>query len=180
VVSTDSKDIINVVKEYDVIVRERPVDLANDNVHAVNVVVDCINYYDIDMDSRVFMLLPTAPLRTSLDIDNACAMFDYYDCTSVVGVCKCDKPESNFRYIGDGMKLFPLKEVEHFETQRQDIKNIVYEVNGTMFAATKQHLLQHNSFHQGNPVAYVMSKIASLDINDMEDFKMVEAILCQK
>jgi len=181
VVSTDDEDIKEIAKQYGVVdIRDRPANLAKDDVHAVHVVVDCLKYYQKKgiIVNKVAMLLPTSPMRSARDVDNALALFNYYDCDSVIGVRQCDKPESNFRYINTNGILEPIKEVEKFEVQRQDIIKPVYEVSGAMFASSPEHILKHKSFHVGRPVAYIMDKISSMDINDVDDFRMVEALLC--
>jgi len=101
VVSSDSYDIRELAIQYGVTANDRPKELAEDNVHAIHVLINCLNFYEERgiIINRVAMLLPTAPLRTAEDIDNAFAILDETGATSVVGVCKCNKPESNFRYM---------------------------------------------------------------------------------
>lgn len=184
VVSIDDHDTWEISHKYHgVETHTRPKELSADGVHAVHVVKDYLNFCDtagIIID-KVAMLLPTAPLRAADDIDNAFAMFKYYSkATSVVGVSRLDAPESNLRYINDNHILSPIKPADGYEVQRQDIKNTVYKVNGAMFVATANHIRAYGSFHQGNPVAYIMDKISSIDINDMDDFRTAGALLCQR
>ncbi len=181
IVSSDNSDILNLALAYGVLFRERPAELAKDNVHAIKVVIDCLNFYEekgITID-KVAMLLPTSPLRTTEDIDKAFEILENSNATSVVGVCKSDKPESNFRHIKDGI-LYPIKNVDKFEVQRQDIIDPIYEVNGAMFVAETEHIRKFSSFHMGNPAAYIMNKINSIDINDLDDFRIAEALLWQR
>lgn len=179
IVSTDDKEIANIAKKFGVIVMDRSEELAGDNVHAVNIVKDCMEKYEAKCNiiEKACMLLPTSPLRTAADIDNAFGIFSYYTATSVVGVCKVNKPQSSFRHIKDHNVLYPIKHTDHFEVQRQDITDTIYEVNGAMFIATKEHIDTYGSFHKNYPVAYVMNKTHSVDINDPEDFHVAECIL---
>lgn len=179
VVSSDSGEILEIATHYGAFGFRRPKRLANDDVHAIHTVINFIEFCEergIILD-RVGMFLPTAPLRTYQDIDNAFDILDNKsECTSVVGVSKCDKPESNFRYIVDG-ELVPMRPVTKFEIQRQDISNPIYEVSGAMFLATKAHIKKYNSYHSGSPLGLVMSKINSIDINSMDDFYMAELLM---
>jgi len=181
VVSTDDPEIKKIAKKFDVDIRDRPAELAQDDVHAVNVVIDCLKFYSkkgIIID-KVFMLLPTSPLRTVDDIDRAHRVLELYNTESVVGVVKSNKPVSNYRFIDHTMLLVPIIPTDDFEVQRQDIEYPVYEVNGAMFVATVPHIMAFKSFHQGNPAPCVMEKINSIDINDMDDFRMAEMMLCK-
>lgn len=176
VVSTEDEKIKSVVgAEYGAdIVVDRPLHLADDNVHAINVVLDVIKQADADF---VSMLLPTAPLRSVDELKRSFDIVESGKFSSVVGVCKTGKPSSSYRSIKNGV-LFPVVDVEVYEQQRQDAE-IIYEVNGAIFTATKDHILQHKSFHQGGPYGLVMDKTKSIDINDLEDFRLVEA-LCKR
>ena len=179
VVSSEDEDIMEIVAEFGVDVRNRPIDLAQDNIHAINVVIDCLKFYEekgIIID-KVSMLLPTSPLRTAEDIDKAHEIFAHYNTGSVVGVVKSNKPVSNYRYIDHTFKLVPIINTNEYEVQRQDIVQPVFEVNGAMFVATAAHVRSFESFHKGAPSPYIMTKRNSIDINDMDDFKLAEFFL---
>jgi len=183
VVSIDDNDTWEIAHKYSGVETSwRSEELSEDGVHAIHIVKDHLNFCDLTgiIIDRVAMLLPTAPLRTAMDIDNAFSMLDYYPVTAVVGVNKVDAPESNFRYIKDNHILEPIKPTDGYEIQRQDISNIVYKVNGAMFVATANHIKKYESFHKGSPAGYIMDKISSIDINDMDDFRIAEAILCRR
>jgi CMP-N-acetylneuraminic acid synthetase len=178
VVSSDSLEIRELAIQHGIKAIDRSKGLEKDNIHAIYVIIDCLHFFEkkgIIVD-KVAMLLPTAPLRKAEDIDNAFNILYNGDSSSVVGVCKCDKPQSNFRYINNNI-LYPIMPVNKFEIQRQEIKNPIYEVNGAIFVANKKHINVYKSFHAGNPAPYVMSKINSIDINDMEDFQIAEVML---
>lgn len=182
IVSSDDDEILELSLGCGVLQYLRPSHLAGDNIHAIHVVMDCLELFTsrgLEVDT-VAMLLPTAPLRTEKDIESAFEILDSGYASSVIGVCKSNKPESNFRYIGDNNILRPILPVHKYEVQRQDIPDPVYEVNGAMFMATRKHLEVYKSFHEGNPAAYIMNKINSIDINDLDDFEMVEALICRR
>lgn len=182
VVSTDAPDIKAIAEDLGVDVRDRPPELALDNVHAINVVIDCLKFYSEKgiIIGKVSMLLPTSPLRTAEDIDNAHKALEYYNTSSVVGVVKSNKPVSNYRFIDHTFKLVPIIATDEYEVQRQDIANPVFEVNGAMFVATAAHIMNLKSFHKGDPAPCIMEKRNSIDINDMDDFRIAEAMLCQR
>lgn len=178
VVSSDSLEIRELAIQHGIKAIDRSKGLERDNIHAIHVVIDCLHFYEKKgiIVNGVAMLLPTAPLRKAEDIDNAFNILHTGSSSSVVGICKCDKPQSSFRYISNHI-LYPIMPVNKFETQRQEIKNPIYEVNGAIFVANKAHVDTYKSFHSGSPAPYIMSKINSIDINDMEDFQIAEVML---
>jgi len=181
VVSTEDSEISDVALKYGADVYDRPKDLAGDSVHSVYVVLDYLSYCKKEgiIIDRVSMILPTSPIRTATDIDGAFDIFNKYVCDSVVSVCKYDKPISSLRKKS-GFLLEPVVSVGCFETQRQDIKQQLFEVNGSIYISTPEHLDKTKSFHKGNVCPYIMGKINSIDINKIEDFEIAEAILCQR
>lgn len=183
VVSTDDQEIVEVSKKYGAKVHMRSDELAKDNVHAVHVVIECLNEYKnkgVDI-GKVVMLLPTSPLRSMCDIDGAIKIFGLEKCDSVISVCCYDKPISSLRVMDNNSNnLIPVANVSDFNIQRQEIKDKLLEVNGSIYVSTPEHLLAHQSFHAGVVRPYIMKKTHSIDVNDLDDLEIVEAILCQR
>lgn len=180
VVSTDDSEIEEVAKAFGAEVFRRGPEAAQDHVHSVHAALECLRFYmnrGIIVD-RVVMLNCTAPLKTAGDIEGAIEQLDS-TCDSVIGVSCYDKPVSSLRkMVGDIM--LPVIKVKKFETQRQEIKEKLLEVNGSIYVSTPKHLFAAESFHQGNIKPFIMSKLHSIDINNLEDFELAEALLCQK
>lgn len=87
VVSTDDQEIFNIAEQFGATPYMRPSHLGNDNVHAVHVVLDYLNHCDKEgiMVNKIAMILPTSPLKTADDINNAFNKLND-SCTSIIGV----------------------------------------------------------------------------------------------
>ncbi len=101
-------------------------------------------------------------------------------CDSVVSVMSFEKPVSSLRYIDDDKVLSPITNVDFFETRRQDIKQMLYEVNGSIFASKVESLKKYKSFHQEGVKGYLMPRTESFDINNMDDWYLAEAYAMYK
>jgi CMP-N-acetylneuraminic acid synthetase len=179
VVSTEDNEIADVAQQYGAEVHWRSEENAKDSVHTIHAVLECLYFYEKRgiIIKNVAMLLATSPLRTNLDIDTALTLLDRGNCDSVISVSKFDKPISSLRWMDDDEIMEPIVEVDHFEVQRQDIKKPLFIVNGSIFVSSPKHLKEVESFHKGRVKGYVMSKNTSIDINDMADWTMAEALL---
>lgn len=179
VVSTEDAEIAEIAKQYGAEVHWRSQENAQDHVHAVHAVLECLNFYEEQgiIIGSVAMLLATSPLRTNLDIDAAFTLLDRKDCDSVISVSRFDKPISSLRWIDEEGVMQTIVKVDKYEVQRQDIKKPLFVVNGSIFVSTAEHLKKTSSFHQGKVHAYRMGKNFSVDINDSADWTMAEALI---
>lgn len=180
VVSTEDDEIAHIAQEAGAEVHNRSWENAQDHVHAIHSVLECLKFYEEQgiIIENIGMLLATSPLRGSTDIDSAFSLlelFDDYD--SVVSVSEFDKPISSLRKLDSNGVMSPVVSVDNFEVQRQEIKEPIYVVNGSIFVSNTEHLKRAKSFHRGRVRAYKMDKHISVDINDMSDWAMAEAIL---
>jgi CMP-N,N'-diacetyllegionaminic acid synthase len=171
IVSTDSDEIAGVAREWGAEVPYiRPRSLAEDNVHAVHVVLHALDFLEKEENYKpagVMMLLPTSPLRLSSDIDNVIDLFYRKQASSVVTVVDLGKYMTNLRYL-NGDSLVRVAPDEDPNAQRQGL-NKLYAVNGSIFLARPDVLRQEGTFHTNEALGYVMSDINSVDINSPDD-----------
>ena len=148
----------------------RKKELAEDNVHAVHVVLDILEKHKFnDSDgASVMMLLPTSPLRTKEHIIEAIDLFDERNYPSLVSVTNTNFYEINIRSINNNDGLEPLTPLENPNQQRQSQKKL-FGVNGAIFLAKISELLSSKTFHMNKTLAYKMSYLHSVDINSEED-----------
>jgi len=178
IVSTESEAVSKVAKSHGVSVHFRPLELAKDDVHSVHVVIDVLNNTEKEYDD-VVMLLPTSPLRTAEDLNGAFLKYYGCDCDSVVSVCKYDKPLSCIRRVDDKL-IFPVTPTENYETQRQQVKDYLVEVNGSIYISKTKNILNNKSFHIGRIAPFEMGKINSIDINTMDDLMIAKSIMLNR
>lgn len=177
IVSTDDEEIANISVKFGADIYFRSKNLAKDNVHSVHVVLDYLNYCKERgiIVNRAMMTFATSPLRTHEDIDAAFELLDD-TCDSVVSVCSFDKPESSLRRLKNNMIEPVVSGIKYFETQSQDIKYPLFEVNGSIYVSRPRHLVKTKSFHMGRVKPYIMNKSKSIDINNIDDFRLAELI----
>ncbi len=172
VVSTDSELIAKVSKACGAEVPFiRPLDLAMDQVHAINVVLHALEWFKSNegyIPKKVMMLLPTSPLRRAQHIKESVEILLRSNAPSVVSVVDLGKYMTNLRYLCQG-ELVPVSPAENLNAQRQGLQK-VYGVNGAIFLADVQELLRLGSFHMKGALGYIMNETDSIDINSMDDF----------
>lgn len=177
-VTTEDPEIATFCDDFGVGVIERPPHLAGDHVHATKPVVSALR--QLQEYPFVAMLLPTSPFRTSGDIDEAFKQFESPSVTSVVGVIKTGFGRENIvtikkippYYTDDITYVLGKKDLK----QRAELEDI-YAVNGAIFMAETRFFLREENFHAGQPVAYVMPRKNSLEVDTEEDFAAAEEIV---
>lgn len=172
IVSTDCEEISNISKEYGAEVMMRPSHLAEDKTPTLPVLQDVILKLNEKFDA-VMTLQPTSPLRTLEDINKSIEIFssdkEADSLVSVVEVPHSYMPEKlmslNGKYLTGNSQV----------KRRQEVSTI-YARNGAAIYITKTEKLSEYIFG-GKILPYFMSKIKSFDIDDIEDWKIVERLI---
>lgn len=172
IVSTDCEEIANISKKYGAEVMMRPSHLAEDKTPTLPVLQDVILKLNEKFDA-VMTLQPTSPLRTLEDINKSIEIFssdkEADSLVSVVEVPHSYMPEKlmslNGKYLTGNSQV----------KRRQEVSTI-YARNGAAIYITKTEKLSEYIFG-GKILPYFMSKIKSFDIDDIEDWKIVERLI---
>ena len=172
VVSTDCLEIAKISKKYGAEVIMRSDDLSNDKTPTLNVIQDLIEKFQFKCKA-VVTLQPTSPLRTYVHINEALDLFksrkDVDSLVSVVKVPHNFMPEKlmtlNGHFIEGSNKI----------KRRQDM-DVAYARNGAAIYITKITNIDKYIFG-GLIIPYYMNKIDSFDIDDIEDWKIVEKVM---
>lgn len=176
-VSTDSNEIIQVVREYGMDVPlKRPDDLATDTTSTYDVIRHAIAFYEqngINYD-RLVLLQPTSPFRTGRHIREA---LDFYepdiDMVVSVKIAHANPYFTLFEENSDGF-LAPSKPGGF--TRRQDCP-VIYEYNGAIYIMNVGSLKNGAPGNFSKIRKYVMNEKDSLDIDTNIDWIVAEAIL---
>lgn len=181
VVSTDDEEIANVAVKYGAEVPfMRPSNLASDTSKAIDAYIYTIGEIEkregIEIEN-VCILLPTSPLRDSVDIDQAYTIFKNNNADSVVSYTKEHHPVSWHRIIDKDGRLLD-NQVENSLLNRQDITE-TYFPNGSIYFF-KTQLLRQGKYYTENSYAYVMPRNRSIDIDTQDDFDLAEFYLKKK
>ena len=179
-VSTDSSIIKNFslkMKIYCPFLR--PKNLSTDKTTANKVIVHALNFLKQEnnyVPDAVVYLQPTSPLREAKDIDNACKIFNYIRPDSLVSVVKIHHNLNPSRVYSKSKKNF-LKKISRKKEKialRQNTKSY-YGNNGASIYITS--IKKINEFITGGKlIGYEMSKLKSIDIDEIDDFKLAEVI----
>lgn len=172
IVSTDSQEIAELSESYGVEVIIRSAHLSEDTTPTLPVLQDVINKLEESYDA-VMTLQPTSPLRTYHHINEAIDIFNNDNnadsLVSVVEVPHNFAPQKLMTY--NGLYI----QGENKIVRRQEIERI-FARNGAAIYITRINRIADYIFG-GNVLPYFMSKIDSFDIDDMEDWIIVEKIL---
>jgi len=184
VVSTDNEKIASVARKYGGQVPFlRPEGLAGDAATTFDTLKHAIEFYRESLGEiydYIVLLEPTSPLREVKDIDLAIETLLASAAQSIVGVCKTESQNPAFLVLQDNRGFVSGYENKDMKVlRRQEIQD-VYFFEGTIYISDTEALLQNKSFYHQATLAYEVPKYKSLEIDDMDDFIMIEAIMKHK
>jgi CMP-N-acetylneuraminic acid synthetase len=172
-VTTDDEEIAAYSVSLGAKVIRRPARLARDDTPMVPVLRHAVEEYErggAHVDA-VCLLQPTSPLRTAEDIDGALRMYEEDPLVAVVSVCEGAHPKKI--YSADGTPLCRDWRVPY--DKRADL---CYVRNGAVFVIPDFVLAGGRLYNEDVPPRlYVMPKTRSVDIDDLEDMAVAQAIL---
>jgi len=184
VVSTDYQDIADIAKKYGANVPFlRPDELASDTATSFDAVKHTIDFYKNEFQKEfdyIILLEPTSPLREDSDINSAIEKLLNSKATSIVGISKTEDQNPAFLVKKDDHDfLYGYENKEMKVVRRQDIEAI-YFFEGTIYISRTDILLNKKTFYHQETIGYDVPKYKSLEIDDMDDFIMVEALMKHK
>lgn len=178
ILSSEDSEIIAIAERWGCQVPYiRSAELAGDNVPGIAPVLDAlerISGYDY-----LVLLQPTSPLRTVADIDNCIEFCAEQKAPSCVSVTEADdsphwmyqmKADSRLRSLFDTGDLFP---------RRQDLPE-VYVVNGAIYVARCDWLMDTKTFLTPETVGFAMPKERAIDLDTSLDFDWLEFVLMRR
>lgn len=178
IVSTDSKEIADVSKQYGAEVPFiRPKELASDDSSTIDVLLHAMDWLE-KREGYLFDILVllhvTTPLRRVQDIDNCIKLLVDKEADNVFSVTEAHRnPYFNMVEVNDGtVKL--VKEGNY--VTRQSAPQ-VFDMNSSIYAWWKDILREKKSLFLQRSRVYLMSKESSIDIDDYMDFKIAEMLL---
>jgi CMP-N,N'-diacetyllegionaminic acid synthase len=184
IVSTDSEDIAQVaLKAGAKVPFLRPSELAQDTSTSFDVIVHALDHYKKleTQFSYIALLEPTSPMRTAEDVDQALEkLVAHKSATSIVGVCKTESQNPAFLVkISETGLISGYQQTDMPVLRRQDIPD-VYFFEGSLYISEVPFLLERKSFYHQRTLACEFPKWKSFEIDDVDDFTIVEALMKQK
>lgn len=179
IVSTDSEEYAQIARKYGASVpflRSR--ETSSDTAGSLAVILEVLHNLPSQYDS-VIMLQPTSPLREPWHIAEALALYKKKNADSVISVAKFSHSIAWVNFLDETLSLHNFIKKEYLNKRRQDIPE-AYMLNGAVYVFRVKALnAQFNMFGEKS-YAYVMDKKYSYDIDDEEDFTVVEALMHYK
>lgn len=180
-VSTDSKKIANIGKEFGAKIINRPDDLAQDSSSELDAWKHAIKtLYDQGHEFDKFISLPaTAPLRTKKDVLSCMKLFDE-ESDIVMTVTESQRnPFFNLVKINSDGFLELFAESSKIISRRQDCPR-TYDLTTICYVSKCEYILKTGSLLEGKVKYHEVPKERSIDIDDEYDFRIANFLLKHK
>lgn len=184
-VTTDSDEIAGIARKFGAKVPFiRPVQLASDTASTIDVIRHALNYYETMLYKNfdyIALLEPTSPLRSSIDIDIAIfKLLDNFQASAIVGICKTESQNPAFLLkMNISNFLIGYENTDMRILRRQDVEDVFF-MEGSIYVSETTALLEQNTFYHKNTLGHEMPKWQSYEIDDQDDFIIVEALMTNK
>lgn len=180
-VSTDDIEIADIARKYKAVVPFlRPEEISNDKATTFDAVKHVINFYKKELNNSfdfVLLLQPTSPLRSQIHIDEAIELLEKKNAETIISVCESEHPLAWYNSLPHDNNMSSFVKNMMRKEKNLDLKKS-YRINGAIYISNIKKLLQKKSFFISDRIfAYIMEKEASVDIDDMFDFKFAQFIL---
>ncbi len=154
----------------------RPPELAGDESLAIDTYLYTVKRLEEELNYRIpniVVLLPTSPLRTAGDIDEAISLFNKKNADSVVSYTKENHPISWHMMLDEECRLQSFSDVNI--NNRQATKETYYP-NGAIYVFS-MNLLKKRKYYSDKSYAYIMPSERSIDIDSELDFLFAEFLM---
>ncbi len=178
-VSTDSKKYAKIARENGAEVPFlRNEETSRDKTSPWDVMKEVLEKYkELGEEFDTFALLqPTSPLRTAKDIKNAYAELAEKKANAVVSMCELECSMHLVNTLPKSLSMKGFISQEQYNKRRQDIRPY-YRFNGAIYISRVKSFMKHMNIYDDKCYAYIMDRGRSYDIDDKDDFKIVEAIM---
>lgn len=177
ILSSDSEQIIDVANKFECETPFiRPIELAQDNTSGVAPVFHALEMLSEKYD-YVVLLQPTSPLRKREDIDRCiekCIDLNWPACVTVTEAKK--SPYWMYQVDDSDDRIIPVMKMEKRIGRRQELPK-VYLVNGAVYVAHVEWLLNRKDFITDETHCLIMPAERSVDIDTDIDLKFADFLL---
>lgn len=180
IVSTDSPEYADIAQKYDASVPFlRSKTTATDTASSLSVILEVLKNLKEQYDILI-LLQPTSPLRTPQHIKEALHLFNTKQADSVISVTPFPHSIAWVNSLDiNTLSLHHFVKPEYLNKRRQDLPS-TYMLNGAIYIFRVNKLSENFNMFCKKSYAYIMDKKYSYDIDDEEDFAVIEALLCHK
>lgn len=182
VVSTDSKDICDIAKQYGAEVPFlRPVEISQSNSTEMEFLTHALDWFEINekyIPDLIVLLYPTAPFRKAESIEKAIeTILKHPEADSLRSVKLCSEHPYKMWEIENGyLKPFVMDKNPNIHTFSYQMLPAVYVQNANIYI-TKPSTIENKKTPIGDIIIpFVMDEYESIDINNSIDFKIAEIL----
>ena len=177
-VSTDSEEYARIALQYGAEVPfMRSSATATDTSSSWSVVREVIDQYadmGIHFDS-VALLQATSPLRTGKHIVEAYDLMAAKDANAVIAVCETEVPIEHCNTLPEDRSLVGFYDDRKYRPRQS--RQTTYHVNGAIYLYKVDAFNRQQTIYDEACYAYLMDKVHSTDVDDLDDFTIAEALV---
>lgn len=181
VISTEDKEIAELVQCAGTEVVKRPMELAQDNTSTIDAILFTLKELEKSgyIPEYVVLLQCTSPLRTVKHIDEAIDLFfeHIHEVDSLVSLVKVAHPPWWYKKVDSKGHISDFLDYDKSKlSRRQDFPDI-YNTNGAIYLIKTEQLIRYKDFELEKTMGYIMDEQSSIDIDTQIDFDIAERIL---
>jgi CMP-N-acetylneuraminic acid synthetase len=175
-VTTDDAEVYELAKLHDAAPPNlRPAHLATDQAKTIDAVVHLIDDACIE-DAYLLLLQPTAPLRTTSDLDALCGRLEANpEAEAIASVVRHDAPHPNKLMKIEGSYLRSYLGTEA-SVPRQGLP-VVHALNGAFYLAPRRVVMDQRTFLPERTLPFEMPPERSVNLDGPLDLLLLEALL---
>ncbi|MGL5348545.1 MAG: HAD-IIIA family hydrolase [Peptostreptococcaceae bacterium] len=174
-VSTDSQEIKDVVEKYKgskVCVVDRSEETSTDFATTESAMIEFANKH---LFNNIVLIQATSPLLTSDELTKGFTTYNKEDIDSVLSVVN----QKRFVWKKENNQYKPQNYDFYNRPRRQDFEGFLVE-NGAFYITSRDRLLKYNSRISGNIDCVVMDEASYFEIDEINDWTIVESLLKTK
>lgn len=178
IIATDNEKIKNTVTEFNfekVEIYNRAPQNAQDDSSTESVMLEYINFAKLNDNDNFILIQATSPLLKSEDIDSMFTQYCKSDCDSFFSAVR----EKQFHWIETPQGIKPINYDYKNRPRRQEFRGILAE-NGACYINKVENIKKDNCRLSGKIGCYEMSAETAYEIDEEEDFLIIENIMKQR
>jgi len=179
IVTTDSDQIIDIVKDYDIDIIKRPDYLATDTATTNDVILHVLSTLQNQPDF-IILLQPTSPLRNTRHINEAIDLLLSKNADAVISVCEMDHSPLWANTLPKDLSMANFLRDEIKNRRSQDLPTY-YRINGAIYICNTSHFMKERTLFLADKIfAYIMPRQVSIDVDNSYDFVVSAALLSNR
>ena len=180
IVSSDSKEIIDISKKCGAEIIKRPEKISGDEINSETVISHVLdNISNVEEYDYLVLLQPTSPLRNEKHIDEAFEILFNAQADSLISCKKIDNAPLKAFMLDKNNYLRGISNNTYPFMRRQDLPPL-YMPNGAIYISRVIEFRKNSTLFSKKTIMYEMDNNSSIDIDIWDDLKIAESLLIKK